>query len=202
MKLAGIDLHDLRRALRKHPRSAQEVSGLNLDRMRSRELVALTTKLGFDARALIDTVREQDEERQVYSTRFPAFRGTLEFDLTFELLGKRVTRKARADYSYTPEWEYFDLRKEAPYVGWPGSGLCISVRIVPDKDGTDGGSSWRKIDVLEIWELWDVLDDEIEVRCKAEDAKRRRAHAQGVTRASARGIPRTMRKRLVDGGGL
>jgi hypothetical protein len=110
----------------------------------------------------------------VYSTRFPGFRGTLDF----ELCGKRVTRKARADYTFTPKWEYWDTRKRAPYVGWPGSGACITVRTLPAKDGTDGASPWRKIDILDIWEVWDILDDAIEERCKVEDAKRRRAAAR------------------------
>jgi hypothetical protein len=175
MKFSGLDLDHLRRGLRTHPRIAQDVAGLDLERMRAKELVALASELGFDARALIDAVREQDAERQVYSTRFPAFRATLDFDLTVELLGKRVTRKARADYTHTPEWEYWDLRKQAPYVGWPDSGLGISIRTVPDKDGFDGGPSWEKIDILDIGEIWDILDDEIERRCKVEDAKRRRA---------------------------
>jgi hypothetical protein len=181
MKLSRLDLDLLRRGLRNHPRIAQEVASLDLDRMRTRELVTLTSRLGFDARALIDTVREQDDERRHermdYSTRFPAFGGTLDFELTFELLGKRVTRKARADYSYTPEWEYFDLRKQAPYVGWPGSGLCISVRTT-QADGWDDGPGWEKIDILNVMEIWNIIDDAIEERCKVEDAKRRRAAAR------------------------
>jgi hypothetical protein len=52
------------------------------------------------------------------SRQFPAFKGRLEFELTFELFGKRVTRQARVDYSYTPDWEYWDLHKKAPFVGW------------------------------------------------------------------------------------
>jgi len=126
MKLTNNDLDLLRRGLRSHPRVAHDVAGLNLDQMRTKELVALATRLGFDARALIDIVREQDEERwherMVYSTKFPAFEGTLAFDLTVEVLGQRVTRKARAEYSYTPAWEYWDLRKRAPFVGSQGSG--------------------------------------------------------------------------------
>jgi len=174
MKLTSLDLHDLRRGLRRHPRIAQDVADLNIDRTRTRELVALTSRFGLDARALIDTVREEDDERLSYSARFPAFRGTLDFELTVELLGKQVTRKARADYSYTPEWEYFDLRKRAPYVGWPGSGLCITVRTTP-ADGWGDGNGWEKVDVLNVMEIWDIVDDEIERRCKVEDAKRRRA---------------------------
>ncbi len=53
--------------------------------------------------------------------------------------------------------------------------LCITVRTIPAKDGTDGGPAWEKIDVLDIGELWRILDDAIEERCRAEDAKRRRA---------------------------
>jgi hypothetical protein len=161
--------------LRSHPHVAQHVADLDLDRMRAPKLLAITRRFDVDARAVIDTVREQDKESLAYSTRFPAFRGTLEFDLTVEVFGKRVTRKARADYTHTPDWEYFDLRKQAPYVGWPESGLGISIRTVPDKDGFDGGPSWEKIDILDIGEIWDVLDEEIELRCKVEDAKRRRA---------------------------
>jgi hypothetical protein len=176
MKLTSFDLDLLRRGLRSHPRTAQDVADLDLDQMRTRGLVELTNRFDLDARALIDTVREQDEQRLTYSTEFPAFRGTLDFDLTVELLGKRVTRKARADYTYTPEWEYWDLRKQAPHVGWQGSSLCISVRTAP-ADGWDS-ATWEQVDVLNVMEIWNIIDDEIEERCKAEDAKRRRAAAR------------------------
>jgi hypothetical protein len=178
MKLASLDLHDLRRGLRDHPEAPQHVASLDsIARMRERGLLALAKKLGVDPEAMIKDIQTRDAERLVHSTRFPAFRGTLDFELTVEVLGKRVTRKARADYSYTPEWEYWDLRKQAPYVGWPGSGLCITFRTVPSEDITDDGrtASWEKIDILDIGPVWDAIDEEIEERCKAEDAKRRRA---------------------------
>jgi hypothetical protein len=143
--------------------------------MRARELVALTEKLGLDARALIDTAREFDFGRVEYSRKFPAFKGTIEFELTVELFGKRVMRKARADYTHTPDWEYWDLHMQAPHVGWQRAILRISIRTIPDKDGRDGGPSCEGVDVLNIGELWEILDDAIEERCKAEDAKRRRA---------------------------
>jgi hypothetical protein len=38
-----------------------------------------------------------------------------------------------------------------------------------------GGDGWEKIDILDVMEIWDMLDDEIDERCRAEDAKRRRA---------------------------
>jgi hypothetical protein len=47
----------------------------------------------------------------------PAFTGVFEFDLTVEVFGQRVTRKAKAEYEFTPEWEYFDLHKQAPFAG-------------------------------------------------------------------------------------
>ncbi len=188
MKLSNLDLSDLRRGLRSHPRIAPELADVDLDRMRAKDLVALTTRLGFDARALIDTMREHDDERwierMVYSTRFPAFEGTLDFELTVEVLGKRATRKARAEYTYTPAWEYWDRQMQAPHLGAPGSGLGISIRTVPDKDGEDGGPSWRKIDILDIGEIWDALEDEIERRCKVEDAKRRRAAERRIGRST------------------
>ena len=37
--------------------------------------------------------------------------GDLEFDMSFELLGKKVTRKARIVYAHTPEWEYIEGRR-------------------------------------------------------------------------------------------
>jgi hypothetical protein len=183
MKLTGLDLHDLRRGLRSHPRIAQDVADLDLDAMRGKDLVALTTRLGFDARALVDTMREQDQERVAYSRQNPAFKGTLDFDLAIEVLGKRVTRKARANYTHTPDWEYWDLHMQAPHLGWPQAILGISIRTIPDKDGNPGcAPSWEKIDVLDIGELWEIIDDAIEERCKAEDAKRRRAAAGKMRR--------------------
>jgi hypothetical protein len=176
MKLTSLDLDYLRRGLRRHPRIAPEVADLDLDRMRTKQLVALTSRFGFDARALVDTMREQDQARVAYSRQYPAFKGTLDFDLTIEVLGKRVTRKARAEYTHTPDWEYWDLHMQAPHLGWPQAILGISIRTIPDKDGNPGcAPSWEKIDVLDIGELWEILDDAIEERCKAEDAKRRRA---------------------------
>jgi hypothetical protein len=45
------------------------------------------------------------------------------------------------------------------------------------EDGHLGPPSWEEIDILEIGELWNVIDDAIEMRCKVEDAERRRAAA-------------------------
>jgi hypothetical protein len=69
MKLTSLNLDLLRRGLRTHPRIAPEVADLDLNRMRTRELVALTSRFGLDARALIDTVREHDDEERTAPSR-------------------------------------------------------------------------------------------------------------------------------------
>jgi hypothetical protein len=118
MKLSGIDLHDLRRGLRDHPEAPRHAAKLDsINRMRASGLLALAKKLGIDPEAIIKEIKERNAERLAHSTRFPAFRGTLDFDLTVELLGNRVTRKARADYSFTPEWPYHDMNKQAEFKG-------------------------------------------------------------------------------------
>ena len=93
------------------------------------------------------------------------------------MLGKRVTRRARADYKYTPDWEYFDLRKRAPYVGWAQSMPGITVRTFPSKDGTGGGPAREEADILSIGEIWNIVDDAIDEQCKVGDAKRRKTAA-------------------------
>ena len=41
-------------------------------------------------------------------------------------------------YDHTPEWEYFDLRKNAPYVGWESSSYHFEVAAVPEEHERDG----------------------------------------------------------------
>jgi hypothetical protein len=80
-------------------------------------LMRLAQKMGVDADALIEATERNDEARRRYSDNNPASAGKIEFDLTIELFGKRVTRQARVDHDYTPRWEYFDLNKRSPYEG-------------------------------------------------------------------------------------
>lgn len=63
----------------------------------------------------------------------PGFVGNYEFDLTFDLLGEKVTRRARAEYTFTPEWEYFDLEKQALFTGHYAIQLGLSVLTVEDE---------------------------------------------------------------------
>jgi hypothetical protein len=123
----------LQRGLRKHPDAALHVpSAEAIDRMPMRSLLALAKKLGVDAPAMIEKIKAEDQERWRYTEANPAFRGTLEFDLAIELLGSRVTRKARAEYTFTPEWPYYDKKKRGPHEGWPGSSLKPSFLTVQE----------------------------------------------------------------------
>jgi hypothetical protein len=78
-----------------------------------------------------------ESEAYKHSAQYPAFAGTVEFDLTFELFGQRVTRKARVDYKHTPGWEYYDLLKKAPYVGWGGTTFLLTVPTDEDEEFDD-----------------------------------------------------------------
>jgi hypothetical protein len=166
----------------KHPDAGKYVANVDdIEQMPMLALLKLAEKLGVaDVDDLIDsTERERDACRR-YSDDFPAFTGQIEFELTIEVFGKRVTRKARARYDYTPEWEYYDLHKRAVYEGWPGSGIRVEFLAAPEEDGELGDPSWMEIDILAIGEVWNAIEDAIDDKCKAEDAERRRVAAQSA----------------------
>src|SRR5262245_38762860 len=57
------------------------------------------------------------DESPRYDYNNPGFEGEYEFDLTVEMLGQRMTRRAKAKYAHTPHWAYFDLKMNAaPFV--------------------------------------------------------------------------------------
>jgi hypothetical protein len=93
-----------------------------------------------------------------------------------EVFGQRVTRKAKAEYGFTPEWEYFDLYKQEPFEGWPGSSMHVEFLTLPEDDGDVDGPKWEQFDPA-INAVWNAIEDAIEERCKVEDAERRRIAA-------------------------
>lgn len=130
-----------------------------------------------------------------YSDRWPGFKGSIEFDLTLELFGERITRLARFNYVHTPEWEYFDLHNGALRQSHEASKYELLLLTVPaedteyegdtagddpEVDGDDDKPEWvsgcgiTEIGVLNR-NVWEHLRMLIEERCKAEDAERRRA---------------------------
>ncbi len=97
-----------------------------------------------------------------------------------------MTRKARAKYTHTPDWEYYDLNKRAAYVGWDMSSYKLQVLVVPEKgiiyskdDPLSKGPEWVKGKALNSeggmsHKMWNRLYDAVDDQCKKEDAKRRR----------------------------
>jgi len=194
MKLPVPARDELRRRLRKHPDIRKHVAIKSINALDEAQLLALAEKLGIDAKAIIEEAMKTIEadvewakgrEHRDYSHKWPAFKGALEFDMTFEFLGQRVTRKAKVVYEHTPAWEYFDLRKRAPYVGSEGTMYHLEILALPQEYHDDGSVTfgepyWVEMpdllgdDVLP-HEAWDPVMDAIDEKCKAEDAARRLA---------------------------
>jgi len=194
MPLPALALQRLRHALREHPDIDSYVKQIaDIDEMSKSKLTVLANKIGIDAKAIINKAiiddllltarsltahRDEDmPEQWKYAHRYPAFKGSYEFDLSMELFGERVARRVKAKYEHTPEWEYFDLHKKEPFVGWEITRWSLFVLTVPDEED-DERPTWVKLNDLseggiipgDVWEhLYDAIDDQ----CKAEDAKRR-----------------------------
>jgi hypothetical protein len=99
-------------------------------------------------------------------------------------LGQSVTRKARVVYSHTPDWEYFDLIKSAPYTGWDSSSYRIEMQAVPVEDWDGDGEPilgtpyWVSLEEIMDNDVlpnafWEAVMDAIDAKCKVEDAERR-----------------------------
>jgi len=174
----------------KHPDAGKHVANIDdIDAMPMLALLKLAEKLGVvDVDALIEATERNAEACRRYSDEHPAFVGRIDFDLTVEVFGKRVTRKARANYEFTPEWEYWDLHKSGPYEGWNGSSIKVEFLSVPDEDNQVPGSEpeWDEVDICAIGEVWNVIEDAIEAKCSVEDAERRRVAAQSAASPARR----------------
>jgi hypothetical protein len=101
----------------------------------------LAKTLGLDADEVIRATEIEEREQLDYSQKYPGFRGELEFAWTVAFLGQTVIRKARVAYQHTPEWEYYDLHKNAPYTGWDSSSCRIEMQAVPVEDWDGEGKS-------------------------------------------------------------
>jgi len=112
------------------------------------------------------------------------FEGKYEFDLTIEMLGRRITRKARAVYEHTPCWEYFDLKKNAlRVVDNSETAFYFEVLAMPQEfheDGTvtDEEPYWARVTaIIDLFDdLTDALCVAIDDQCWSEDEERRKKH--------------------------
>lgn len=119
----------------------------------------------------------QEFERYVHSNRHPAFNGSFTFNITFELLGERVRRKARVVYESTPEGEYFDLIKNALFDGWGNSSYFIELQGWEEGETGKRKAVWYRSDINDVflteklsWKVFDLIEEE----CERIDRKRRR----------------------------
>jgi hypothetical protein len=114
-----------------------------------------------------------------------AFRGEIEFDLTFEMCDQRFTRRARIVYAHTPDWPFLDPKTHTEREKLLASTYHIEL-LVPPEDNPDnrliGGreSHWIHVEALMPdgvlpTSVLNAIADAIDETCKKEDAKRRRA---------------------------
>ena len=187
-KIDVLSRYYLQLGLRAHPRVDEHVANIgDIEKMPMLKLMKLAKDMGVDPDALIESTEQHEHQRMDYSMRFPGFRGELEFDMTIAFLERSITRRAKVGFEHTPEWEYFDLRKQTPYVGREGTGYHIELRAVPEEyDGDDnpieGKPYWVQIDDITKddivpHEMFDVLLNAVDETCKVEDGERRRLAA-------------------------
>jgi hypothetical protein len=171
-----------------------------VEKMGMWELLTLAKSMGADADDVIRATEQAERQLQDYSSKYPCFRGALEFDWTVAFLGQTVTRKARILYEHTPVWEYYDLRKNALYTGWESSSYQIEMQAEPEDQDGDGNPIpgthyWvvlRDITQNEVLPnaVWEAVIDAVDAKCKVEDAERRTA-AKG---RQAKLTPRSKRR--------
>jgi hypothetical protein len=198
MKMSSEARTELKRLLREHPAIREHVPKLqDLNRLTKQGLIALAETLGINVAGVAESqlgarksgLSDVDHDLMLYSHNHPAFAGVLEFDLRIAMLGLDVVRKARVIYTYTPEWEYFDLNKKAVMKGWGGSTMKLEVLATPGTEvwvlragqskSTRAGPEWELVsDLLQTGvmspEMEDALDAEIDKRARTEDLQRRR----------------------------
>jgi len=149
-------IDELRLTLKEHRRLKKFVRDRdNIDEMPLSKLLELALKINLD-----DVITRA--ESWGHSLRYPAFTGHYLFDIAFELLTIRVVRKACVEYEHTPEWEYFDLHKQAPYIGWAGSQMTLYIAGLPEPGSYPRRSKprWEHVDLGEDVlpsHLWDAL---------------------------------------------
>ena len=203
-KVPDIDilaLAYLARGLSQHPDIAKHIEHVeDVEEMGMWALLTLAKKMGIDPDEMIRKTEQEERALRNYSFKYPAFKGELPFDLTLTFLGKSVTRKAKLVYEHTPEWPYYDLRKQAKFTGWESSHYHIELAAVPevyesDDTVTEGESDWFQTeditrDGVVPQEVWDAVLDVVDEKCKAEDAERRRAAASLKDRPKRVGWPK------------
>jgi len=206
MKLPLAARDRLRRVLKEHPETPAHYTPEQIDQLDKQRLLRLARKLGVDVKAVIEQAtreagwreayyEEREAEAQLHTLRYPGFKGTTEFDITFEALGITCLRKVRVTWERTPAWPYYDLHKRG-VVAMPAQGsMGLEIWAVPDELGwrpTPNGG-WKRSRGEAVWvqahpllydgvlpsSVSETLEERIEQQCRAEDLKRREEFGEG-----------------------
>lgn len=117
------------------------------------------------------------------------FNDEFEFDLSLRLLGKTVKRRAKVAFEYRPYWKFWDIKTARELEGSLFLSMEFLIRSEPDNAEPP---EWFRLDLIEEGVLpsrvWDKIDSEIDLKCKAIDMKRRK-HA-----GDARAVAQTSKK--------
>jgi hypothetical protein len=200
VELSAVDRMSLRQAVRAHPDVCKHAaSPFEVNWLAKEKLLAVAQALGLDIEAILregpqDDPGHVDEvlKALAYVGRYHAFNGSIPFELTLELLGKRIVRQARLSYEITPDdWDYYDLRKREVVAGWGSRTMWIEVLCAPETDaycsGVRGAAlrrrkarpEWHLLDLMTPEgfipeESFDEFDQLVEADAKRQDIERRR----------------------------
>lgn len=190
VKLTAVARQTIREAIRRHPQVTTHVkSSSQISQLKKSALLDLATKLGVD---IAEKLKATDYDFSGFDQGAFPFKGVVEFDLTFGLLGKQVTRKARVNYEHSPAWAYFDAASGGERLGTEGYSYTLEVEAVHTPTTTMSTNvrgrtvykhfptTWEKCDDLtEIGVLSEEMMDEIfaliDRDCQATDQARRDA---------------------------
>lgn len=117
-----------------------------------------------------------DAERFKYMQEHPGFTGSLESDVSIEVLGTVFKTRLRADYVHTPDDEYYDLHSRCLRQGWLSTSVALYIKRLPEPDDEGDEPEWIKLEDLTNAlpeSIWTTVFDKVEDECKAEDARRR-----------------------------
>lgn len=188
IKLTAVARQAIREAIRRHPQASTHVkSSAQISQLKKSELLDLATKLGVD---IAEKLKATDYDFSDWDPGAFPFKGVVEFDLTFSLLGKQVTRKARVSYEHSPAWAYFDVASGGERLGTESYAFTLEVQAVHSPTTTMSTTvrgrtvhkhfptTWEKCnDLTELGVLSEEMMDEvfalIDRDCRAVDQARR-----------------------------
>jgi hypothetical protein len=125
--------------------------------------------------AAIEEYRAREKELADWSWKNPGFKGVFEFDIAIGMLGKRVERHAKVDYTHTPEWEYWDPNKKTLFTGVHNSSFTLSILTKPERNEKDKPERVQMSGIIQNGvlcnEVRDAIDDKLDERCRTDDAE-------------------------------